>query len=133
MDLDTDADTVFRAFVLGLALACRDNLHAMHEELGGTRNYVAVGGGASSAALLQLISDVAGVTQSVPRRTIGAALGDARLAAEALGWTIAAETWNPIERVVRPSVGAEVFEPMFARFKELHRATRHLELPGGRL
>ena len=133
MDLDTDADAVFRAFVLGLALAARDNLRTMHDELGGARDYVAVGGGASSAALLQLVSDVAGVTQSVPRRTIGAALGDARLAAEALGWTVAAEDWNPIERTVRPSVGAEAYERTFARFKELHRATRHLELPGGRL
>jgi xylulokinase len=133
MDLDTDADAVFRAFVLGLALAARDNLRAMHDELGGARDYVAVGGGASSAALLQLVSDVAGVTQSVPRRTIGAALGDARLAAEALGWKVAPETWNPIERVVHPSVDADAYDSMFARFKELHRTTRHLELPGGRV
>ena len=133
MDLDTNADSVFRAFVLGLALACRDNLRAMHEELGGSRDYVAVGGGASSKPLLQLISDVAGVTQSVPRRTIGAALGDARLAAEALGWPVSAETWNPIEHTVCPQGDPNRFDTMFARFKELHRATRHLELPGGRL
>ncbi len=133
MDLDTDAASVFRAFVLGLALACRDNLHAMHEELGGTRDYVAVGGGAASAPLLQLISDVAGVTQSVPKRTIGAALGDARLAAEALGWKVSAEKWNPLDHTVRPSGDTGRYDAMFTRFKELHRATRHLEVPGGRL
>ena len=117
-----------RAFVLGLALAVRDNLHAMHEEIGGGRDYAAVGGGAESMPLLQLISDVAGVTQSVPRRTIGAALGDARLAAEAIGWEVSAAAWNPIERIIRPEVGATAHDAMFARFKELHRATKHLAL-----
>jgi xylulokinase len=134
MDLDTDARQVFRAFVLGLALACRDNLQAMHQELGGARTYAAVGGGAASAPLLQLISDVAGVTQSVPRRTIGAALGDARLAAEALGWPVTAEVWNPTERTVTPRAGETArYDRMFERFKHLHQATKHLELPGGRL
>ncbi len=132
LDLDTDADAVFRAFVLGLALAVRDNLHAMHEEIGSAPDYVAVGGGAASLPLLQLISDVTGVTQKVPRRTIGAALGDARLAAETLGWEVSAEVWNPIERTVRPSPGAaQRYEPMYARFKELYRSTRHLEIRGG--
>ena len=119
--------------MLGLALACRDNLHAMHEELGGTRDYVAVGGGAASAPLLQLISDVAGVTQSVPKRTIGAALGDARLAAEALGWKDPPKNGiRSITRSAHPSIPAR-YDAMFTRFKELHRATRHLEVPGGRL
>lgn len=130
MDLDTGRDEVCRAFVLGLALACRDNLDAMRAEGGGGRDYVAVGGGAASAPLLQLVSDIAGITQSVPRRTIGAALGDARLAAEALGWETPAAAWNPIERVVRASPGARAaFDPMFERFKELYRATRHMQLP----
>ena len=132
MDLDTDADQMCRAFVLGLALAVRDNLHAMHEEIGGGRDYMAVGGGAESMALLQLISDVAGVTQSAPRRTIGAALGDARLAAEAIGWEVSAEAWNPIERIIRPAVAASAYDAMFARFKELYRATKRLAPPGER-
>lgn len=129
MDLDTDRDAVCRAFVLGLALACRDNLDAMRAEGGGAEEYSAVGGGATSLPLLQFISDVAGIAQVVPRRTIGAALGDARLAAEALGWPTPRETWNPVERMVRPTEGARArYDAMFARFKELYAATRHLEV-----
>lgn len=130
MDLDTGRDAICRAFVLGLALACRDNLDAMRAEGGGAQEYSAVGGGATSLPLLQLISDVAGIAQVVPRRTIGAALGDARLAAEALGWPTPRAAWNPVERMVRPADGARAaYDAMFARFKELYAATRHLQAP----
>jgi xylulokinase len=132
MDLDTGREEVCRAVVLGLALAVRDNLDAMRTETGSGEAYVAVGGGANSAALLQLICDVAGITQTVPRRTIGAALGDARLAAEFLGWEPSEEMWNPMERIIQPAAGARAaFDPMFGRFKELYRSTRHLQVTGG--
>jgi xylulokinase len=132
MDLDTGPDAICRAFVLGLALAVRDNLDAIREEGGGGRDYVAVGGGASAPAFLQIISDVGGIRQIVPHRTIGAALGDARLAAEAIGWETPQGAWNPTDRIAEPSPGARAaFDPMFARFKELYRLTKPLELPGG--
>lgn len=134
MDFDTDADAVFAAFVLGMALASRDNLDAMHAEIGSVPDYVAVGGGAASEPLLQLISDVTGVVQRVPRRTVGAALGDARLAAEAIGWEVSRDAWNPIARLVEPGAGAkDRYAPMFARFKGLYRVTQPLQLPGGML
>lgn len=132
MNLDTGRDEVCRAFVISLALAVRDNLDAMRAETGGSGDYVAVGGGASSLPFLQLICDVAGITQIVPERTIGAALGDARLAAESLGWPTNQANWNPVARVLQPAQGARAaFDPVFERFKELYRSTRHLQLPGG--
>jgi xylulokinase len=135
MDLDTGPDAICRAFVLGLALAVRDNLDAIRDEIGsgtdGGRDYVAVGGGASSPAFLQIVSDVGGIRQIVPRRTIGAALGDARLAAEALGWDTPQASWNPTERIVEPSPGARAsVDPLFARVNELYRLTKPLELAG---
>ena len=90
------------------------------------RDYVAVGGGAASLPLLQLISDVTGVTQNVPRRTIGAALGDARLAAEAL-WLggLGRKCGTRSSGRSAPSAGApQRYDAMFARFKELYRSTR---------
>ncbi len=131
MGLDTGQADVCRAFVLGLALAIRDNLDTIRDEAGGGRDYVAVGGGATSLPLLQLVSDVAGITQIVPMRTIGAALGDARLAAEALGWPTPRERWNPTERVVQPTDGRKAaFDPTYARFKNLYSSTRHLQQDG---
>lgn len=127
MGLDTSQADICRAFVLGLALAIRDNLDAIRTEAGGGRDYVAVGGGAGSPPLLQLVSDVAAITQAVPQRTIGAALGDARLAAEALGWSTPRESWNPTERVVEPAAGAsERYSNEYRRFKELYRSTKPL-------
>jgi xylulokinase len=131
MDLDTGRDGVCRAFLQGLALAVRDNLDALGAEIGGN-DYVAVGGGANSPGLLQLISNAAGIAQTVPERTVGAALGDARLAAEFLGWDTGRERWNPPAHVVQPAAGSRAaFDPAFARFKELYRSTRHLQAGGG--
>ena len=44
------------------------------------RRLVAVGGGARNPLWLQIVSDVCGLPQDVPERTIGAAYGDAFLA-----------------------------------------------------
>jgi len=131
MDLDTGRDAVCRAFLQGLALACRDNTDALRAESGGAE-YVAVGGGANSLPFLQLISDVAGIAQAVPARTVGAALGDARLAAEALGWPTPQERWNPDRQLVAGSAETRAaFHDSFARFKDLYRSTQHLQIRAG--
>lgn len=131
LDLDAGRDEVCRAFVQGLALAVRDNLDAMRAEAGG-RHYVAVGGGASSIPFLQLVCDVAGIDQIVPARTIGAALGDARLAAESLGWPTPQASWNPTAQVVRSGDGARAtFDVNYQRFKDLYRTTKPLQLRQG--
>ena len=60
-------------------------------------------GGASAPAFLRSSLDVGGIRQIVPHRTIGAALGDARLAAEAIGWETPQGAWNPTDRIAKPS------------------------------
>ena len=51
----------------------------------GVKRVVAVGGGTKSATWLQIVSDVAGISQTVPALTIGASYGDAFLAGLAAG------------------------------------------------
>jgi xylulokinase len=46
---------------------------------------MAVGGGTKSTTWLQIVSDVAGISQTVPALTIGASYGDAFLAGLAAG------------------------------------------------
>jgi xylulokinase len=71
------------------------------------RRLVAVGGGAKNPLWLQIVSDVAGLPQDVPEKTIGASYGDAFLAGVATGlvpglealadWVTLAETFRPRE------------------------------------
>ena len=60
----------------------RHNLETMSDMGALPRRLVAVGGGAKNPLWLQIVSDVSGLPQDVPERTIGASYGDAFMA----GW-----------------------------------------------
>ena len=77
---------LYRAVLEATAYAVAHNLEAMHAAGGAARRTVAVGGGARSDLLLQIVSDVTGVEQALPEQIIGAAYGDAFLAGLAIGW-----------------------------------------------
>lgn len=76
---------LYRAILEGTAFGVRHNLEAIREMGAAAKRLVAVGGGARNPTWLQIVSDVTGVEQVVPRRTIGACLGDAFLAGLAAG------------------------------------------------
>lgn len=76
---------LYRAVPEGTAYGVRHNLEAMGEMGAVPRRLVAVGGGAKGRLWLQTVTDVTGVPQVVPERTIGAAYGDAFLAGLATG------------------------------------------------
>jgi xylulokinase len=76
---------LYRASLEGTAYGVRHNLETMADMGATPKRVVAVGGGAKNALWLQLVSDIAGVAQIVPERTIGASYGDAFLAGVATG------------------------------------------------
>jgi xylulokinase len=76
---------LYRASLEGTAFGVRHNLETMAEMGAPPRRLVAVGGGAQNRLWLQIVSDVAGLPQTVPERTIGASFGDAFLAGLATG------------------------------------------------
>jgi xylulokinase len=80
----TRAD-LYRAALEGTAFGVRHNLEAIHAMGAAPKRLVAVGGGAKNRLWLQIVTDVTGVEQVVPERTIGACLGDAFLAGLAAG------------------------------------------------
>jgi xylulokinase len=92
---------LMRALLEGVALGVRHNLGAFTQVSGQATRYIAVGGGARSETWPQVVSDVSGITQIIPRHTVGAALGDAMLAAEAIGIG-GCVAWNPVDRTVYP-------------------------------
>lgn len=115
---------LMRAFLEGVALGVRHNLGAIEEASPRSGRFIAVGGGARSETWPQVVSDVAGVPQQIPRHTVGAALGDAMLAAESAGVEGTAG-WNPIERTVHPRPEhAATYAQLFELYQRAYLDTR---------
>lgn len=115
---------VMRAFLEGVAFGVRHNLAAFAEVSGDAMRYVAVGGGARTDTWPQLVSDVAGISQLIPRYTVGAALGDAMLAAEAIEIESAA-AWNPVDRIIHPRPElAGIYEELFGLYLQAYLDSR---------
>jgi xylulokinase len=76
---------LYRAIQEAIAFGVAHNMEAMQAAGAQPRRAVAVGGGAKSELLLQIVSDVTGIEQELPAQTIGAAYGDAFLAGLATG------------------------------------------------
>lgn len=117
---------LYRAALEATAFGVRHNLAAMREAGGDLRRLVAVGGGAREL-WTQIVSDVTGLEQSVPRHTIGAAYGDAFLAAVGTGLATRADIadWNPVESTVVPDPArSEVYDTLYDHYLALYPATR---------
>jgi xylulokinase len=122
---------VYRALLEGVAYALRHNLDVMAEVGGGPRRLVGVGGGTKSAAWMQIFADVLGEPQEVPATTLGAAYGDAFMAALAAGlvsdWSDV-HGWVRSERLIEPDPAAhQVYQDYYQVFRELYPATRALQ------
>ncbi|RAJ66998.1 xylulokinase [Streptomyces sp. Amel2xB2] len=117
---------LYRAALEATAFGVRHNLAAMREAGGDLRRLVAVGGGARDL-WTQIVTDVTGLEQSVPRHTIGAAYGDAFLAA--VGTGVAARedihAWNPVETTVVPDPQrGRIYDELYGHYLALYPATR---------
>ncbi|GAA1997467.1 FGGY-family carbohydrate kinase [Microbacterium ulmi] len=121
---------LYRAALEATALGVRHNLEAMRGAGADIRRIVAVGGGTQGALWLQVVSDVTGLAQEVPRTTIGASYGSAFLAAAAVaapGESPDITAWNPIVSVVRPRPElAPLYDELFSRYRRLYDCTREL-------
>jgi xylulokinase len=93
------------------------------------KRLVAVGGGAQDALWLQICSDVTGMPQDVPARTLGAAYGDAYLAGYAAGIFHDSQPlkqeWVKLARVVEPDTQtAPAYADLYEVYHRLYRQTR---------
>jgi xylulokinase len=89
----------------------------------------AVGGGTQNRVWIQATSDITERPQALRAQTIGAAYGDAFLAAMALGDAKrdAILEWNPVAGEILPQpANAEVYRRQFAIYKDLYHATKDL-------
>lgn len=116
---------LYRALLEATAYGVRHILETIREAGGEMRRLVAVGGGTKGGLWTQIVSDVTGLPQELPRETIGACYGDAMLAALAAGLITPETAWNPISTIVEPhSAVSSLYGELYEMYRQLYPATR---------
>lgn len=116
---------LYRALLEATAYGIRHILEVMHEAGGGGTRLVAVGGGTRGGLWTQIVSDVTGRPQELPKVGIGASYGDALLAAMATGLVSPDVSWNSISALVEPNAKEHhVYDSLYSIYRELYPATR---------
>ncbi len=122
-------DHLYRAVLESVAYGIRHNVETFRAIGAPVKRVVAVGGGAKSAFWLQIVSDVAEVTQVMPQITVGASYGDAFLAGLAAGALKREDlqSWVKTERLVEPdAVRSRLYKPYYEDYLELYTQTREI-------
>lgn len=128
LSLKTTQGDLFRSVLEATALGVRHHVAAMSDAGAPPSRLVAVGGGTRSPLWLQIVSDVCGLPQDLPRQRIGAALGDAFLAAVAYGILADLEAihdWINLESSVQPNPELRaLYDTRFDQYLRLYQNTR---------
>ncbi len=116
---------VFRAVYEGIAFGIRQILELLDTEANPVERLVAVGGGTQGSLWTQVVSDVTGRVQEVPEQTIGAAYGDALMAAIGTGLVPPETDWARVTTVVRPNPeNRALYDELYSLYSSLYPATR---------
>jgi xylulokinase len=121
---------LYRASLEGTAYGVRHNLETMSAMGAPPRRLVAVGGGAKNPLWLQIVSDVSGLPQDVPERTIGASYGDAFMAGLATGIVSDADSlqrdWVKLAMRLQPNVDLKlVYDDYYAVYRGLYESAKN--------
>jgi len=122
---------MYRALLEGTAYAIRSNLDAMRKSGAELDQIIAVGGGTLNDLWLQIVSDVCGISQIVPEKTIGACYGDAFLAGLAVGAVGGIKAlkrdWVKNAKEIKPVTGRKPFyDQYYQLFGELYTLSREV-------
>lgn len=126
LTLSHTRDHLFRAALEGVAYGIRHNLETFAEMGAPVRRAVAVGGGTRGGLWPQIVSDVSGLAQLLPKVAVGASYGDAFLAGLAAGRLTrsALGDWVRGSSLVEPDPSlAELHDARFRAFKDLYAST----------
>jgi xylulokinase len=116
---------VFRAVYEGIAFGIRQILELLDTDANPVRRLVAVGGGTQGSLWTQVVSDVTGRVQEVPEQTIGAAYGDALMAAIGAGLVPPETDWARVVDVVEPDPAHRaLYDEMYRLYTSLYPANR---------
>jgi len=116
---------VYRAFLEASGFGVRHIVETLREAGATQRRLVAVGGGTQGDLWPQIVSDILGRPQEIPRETIGASYGDALLAAMAAGLVGQSTRWNAPAAIVQPvPTRAPLYDMLYETYRSLYPATR---------
>lgn len=129
LSLEHRRGDILRALLEATAFAVRHNLEAFADSGLAIERVRAVGGGAGGSLWPKIVSDVTGCVQQIPVETVGAAYGDAALAAEAIGRPAA--DWAQVVDEIEP-IRRDIYEARYASYRQLYESTRSIvhQLPG---
>ena len=118
---------MYRALIEGIAAATRHVTDTFAAAGVPPERVLAVGGGTKNQLWLQATSDITGLAQTVAQTTIGAAYGNAFLAACALGLAEpgAIHRWNPAESTVVPRP-VSAYQRQYPLFRRLYDQTKDI-------
>jgi xylulokinase len=119
---------VHRAILEGIAFGIRQIIEAFDAAGVPVERLRAAGGGTLSPIALQIVSDVTGREQDVPRETVGASFGAAFLAASAVGLVgdddERPDAWFQLDRRVRPDpASTALYDRRYPLFRQLYLDT----------
>jgi xylulokinase len=122
----TRAD-LYRAVLEGIAMATRQITDTYSAAGSPPSRVLAVGGGTRNRPWVQATSDITGLDQTVCSITIGAAFGNAFLAARAVGAVgpEAIRTWNPAAKGVTATPNP-TYERLYPLFRRLYTQTKDI-------
>lgn len=129
--LNHNRGDVYRSIIEGTSFAIRHNLEAMSDMGASIDKAVAVGGGTSNKLWLQTVSDISGIKQLVPKKTIGASYGNAFLAGLASEYikdisSLKNEWVNYIEEISPIKENNKSYEKLYSLFIETYKSTKPL-------
>ena len=129
LNLTHDRGDMFRALLEGIACGTAHILDTYRDTGQEPRGIYAVGGGTRNRVWTQATSDISGCRQIVRTKTVGAAYGDAFLAALAVGDAGPEDIrrWNPVaSEITSDPAKRDMYHRQYDIFRALYPQTRDL-------
>ena len=130
LSLQTRPGELYRALQEAIGYGIKHNIECMKAEGTAAERIVAIGGAAESRQLMQIISDITGVRQLIPNKSLGACYGDAFLAAVGSGYyndSTEADKWvDTADEIIPNSEMFSFHEEGYKKYRALFESTRHL-------
>jgi sugar (pentulose or hexulose) kinase len=121
---------LYRSILEGIALEQRSAITAVEKSLGASiREFVAIGGGATSALWCQIIADVTAKNVCIPDDTEASAMGAAIDAAVGIGWygtfqNAARHMTKDVKTITPQPANQELYRRLFAAYKTIYPALK---------